>query len=138
MSAEDDANVATMQAVSIAAKVAAGQSYSRQELVDALLSMRGVVISLAKAIDVQAAAQNALTTQQASMAASQAAQEKQFPTTIVSFINSDQRISKLHVGTGDPDGVVTGTKGDLFLRTDGGSGTTLYVSEDGGTAWKPK
>src|SRR5690606_11332749 len=41
-------------------------------------------------------------------------------------------------GTGDPENVVTGSVGDLFLRTDGGSGTTLYVKESGtgtNTGW---
>jgi len=34
-------------------------------------------------------------------------------------------------GTGDPNGVVTGSPGDLWSRTDGGAGTTLYVKESG-------
>lgn len=34
-------------------------------------------------------------------------------------------------GSGSPEGVITGSKGSLFLRTDGGAGTTLYVKESG-------
>lgn len=40
-------------------------------------------------------------------------------------------------GTGSPEGVVTGNVGDIFHRTDGGSGTVLYVKESGtgNTGW---
>jgi hypothetical protein len=40
-------------------------------------------------------------------------------------------------GTGDPEGVHTAVVGSLFLRTDGGTGTTLYVKESGSgnTGW---
>lgn len=43
-------------------------------------------------------------------------------------------------GTGSPEGVVTGTVGDLFLRTDGGTSTTLYVKQSGtgNTGWIAK
>lgn len=34
-------------------------------------------------------------------------------------------------GTGSPQTVVTGKVGDLFLRSDGGTDTTLYVKESG-------
>lgn len=34
-------------------------------------------------------------------------------------------------GTGAPNGVVVGSPGMLWLRTDGGAGTTLYVKESG-------
>jgi hypothetical protein len=37
----------------------------------------------------------------------------------------------IHSGMGSPENVVTGNVGDLFLRTDGGVGTTLYVKESG-------
>lgn len=41
-------------------------------------------------------------------------------------------------GTGSPEGAVTGNKGDLFSRTDGGAATCLYVKEStgGNTGWK--
>jgi ethanolamine utilization microcompartment shell protein EutS len=47
----------------------------------------------------------------------------------------------IRTGTGNPEGVVTGKVGDLFLRTDGGSGSTLYVKESGNgtnTGWAGK
>src|ERR1700761_5149887 len=34
-------------------------------------------------------------------------------------------------GSGSPNGVVTGSPGDLYLNMAGGSGTTLYVKESG-------
>lgn len=36
-------------------------------------------------------------------------------------------------GTGDPNGAITGQIGDLWTRTDGGAGTTLYVKESNPT-----
>lgn len=41
-------------------------------------------------------------------------------------------------GTGSPEGVVTAPVGDIFMRTDGGAGTTYYVKESGAgnTGWK--
>jgi hypothetical protein len=47
----------------------------------------------------------------------------------------------IHSGTGSPEGVVTGNVGDLYLRTDGGAGTTMYVKESGNgtnTGWVGK
>lgn len=44
-------------------------------------------------------------------------------------------------GTGSPNGAVTGNVGDLFLRTDGGAGSTLWVKESGNgtnTGWAAK
>jgi hypothetical protein len=43
-------------------------------------------------------------------------------------------------GTGSPQSVVTAPPGSIFLRTDGGSGTTLYVKESGSgnTGWVAK
>jgi len=43
-------------------------------------------------------------------------------------------------GTGSPETVITGSPGDLWSRTDGGSSTTLYVKESGvatNTGWIP-
>lgn len=50
---------------------------------------------------------------------------------------SDSYIIK---GTGSPEGVVTATVGHLFLRTNGGTSTTLYVKESGtgNTGWVAK
>jgi hypothetical protein len=43
-------------------------------------------------------------------------------------------------GTGSPNSVVTAPVGSMFLRTDGGAGTTLYIKEAGAgnTGWQAK
>lgn len=43
-------------------------------------------------------------------------------------------------GVGDPEGVLTAAVGTLFLRSDGGADTTLYVKESGvgNTGWVAK
>lgn len=43
-------------------------------------------------------------------------------------------------GTGTPEGAVTAGRGTMFLRTDGGAGTTLYIKESGtgNTGWVAK
>lgn len=45
----------------------------------------------------------------------------------------------LRTGSGTPESAVTGVVCDLFLRTDGGAGTTLYVKQSGSgnTGWAP-
>lgn len=46
----------------------------------------------------------------------------------------------LRRGEGDPEGSVVAPVGTLFLRTDGGAATTLYVKESGAnaTGWVAK
>lgn len=46
----------------------------------------------------------------------------------------------IRTGTGTPEGVVVAPVGTLFLRTDGGAATTLYVKESGvgNTGWVGK
>ena len=46
----------------------------------------------------------------------------------------------LRKGTGDPEGVISAGVGSIFLRTDGGAATTLYVKESGAstTGWVAK
>ena len=46
----------------------------------------------------------------------------------------------IRTGTGTPEGVVTAAVGSIFLRTNGGAGTTLYVKESGtgNTGWVAK
>ena len=47
----------------------------------------------------------------------------------------------IFVGTGTPEGNVTASVGALFLRTDGGANTTLYIKETGtdtNTGWVAK
>jgi hypothetical protein len=52
----------------------------------------------------------------------------------------DAALGLISSGTGTPEGVVTANVGSLFLRTDGGAGTTLYVKESGtgNTGWVGK
>lgn len=49
-------------------------------------------------------------------------------------------IATIKAGTGSPEGVVSAPVGSLFLRSDGGAGTTLYVKESGtgNTGWVAK
>jgi hypothetical protein len=49
-------------------------------------------------------------------------------------------LSMLHTGTGSPESVLTAPVGHLYLRSDGGAGTTLYVKESGAgnTGWVGK
>ena len=46
-------------------------------------------------------------------------------------------IPNVRSGSGAPESAVTGIVGDLWQRTDGGAGTTLYVKESGtgNTGW---
>jgi hypothetical protein len=46
----------------------------------------------------------------------------------------------IHSGTGSPEGVVSANIGSLFLRTDGGTGTSFYIKESGSgnTGWVAK
>lgn len=47
---------------------------------------------------------------------------------------------KIFTGAGTPDGVVTASRGSIFMRYDGGAGTCLYVKESGSgnTGWVAK
>lgn len=49
-------------------------------------------------------------------------------------------LSMLHTGTGSPETVLTAPVGHIYLRSDGGAGTTLYVKESGAgnTGWVGK
>ncbi len=47
----------------------------------------------------------------------------------------------IRIGTGSPEGAVAAPVGSLFLRTNGGTSTTLYVKETGAatnTGWVAK
>lgn len=48
--------------------------------------------------------------------------------------------ARIYEGEGSPEGVVTASAPALYLRTDGGAGTTLYVKESGtgNTGWSAK
>lgn len=51
-----------------------------------------------------------------------------------------ENLRGIKVGDGSPEGSVGGVVGDLYRRTDGGAGTTLYVKESGAgnTGWVAK
>lgn len=46
----------------------------------------------------------------------------------------------LTAGAGSPEGAVTAPRGSIYMRTDGGAGTTLYIKESGtgNTGWVAK
>jgi hypothetical protein len=48
--------------------------------------------------------------------------------------------SSVFAGTGSPEGVLAAPVGSLYLRSDGGAATTLYVKESGAgaTGWVGK
>jgi hypothetical protein len=56
------------------------------------------------------------------------------PTPGVTLTNGTQSAQVL-TGTGSPNTVVTALQGSLFLRTDGGVGSTVYYNTNGITAW---
>lgn len=55
-------------------------------------------------------------------------------------LGTDASGVKIYYGAGSPNGTYIGTVGSLFLRTDGGASTTLYVKESGtgNTGWVAK
>jgi len=58
---------------------------------------------------------------------------------LVSAVNG--LLSGTKSGLGDPNGVVTGTLGDLYRNQSGGANVSLYVKESGvatNTGWVPK
>jgi hypothetical protein len=54
--------------------------------------------------------------------------------------NDDTTVVGIIKGTGSPEAVITANQGSIFMRTDGGSGTTFYVKESGtgNTGWVAK
>lgn len=54
------------------------------------------------------------------------------------YLQSTGEDFRISAGTGSPEGVVTGSPGDLYVNVSGGAGTTLYVKESGAatnTGW---
>lgn len=51
-----------------------------------------------------------------------------------------RKLKEIHRGPGTPEGAVTAGVGDIYLRTDGGAGTSFYVKESGtgNTGWVGK
>jgi len=59
----------------------------------------------------------------------------------VRFLNEVvNALNYVQTGQGTPEGVITAVVGTLYLRTDGGTSTTLYVKETGAgnTGWTAK
>ena len=55
-------------------------------------------------------------------------------------INSGTITNSISKGSGSPESVVTAKVGSMYLRTDGGAGTSLYIKESGtgNTGWVAK
>lgn len=55
-------------------------------------------------------------------------------------IGSSTTYCQIRSGSGSPESIVTGNVCDLYLRTDGGASTTLYIKESGtgNTGWVAK
>lgn len=52
-----------------------------------------------------------------------------------------KKLSYINTGAGSPEGVIAASPGAIYLRTDGGASTTLYVKESGvgtNTGWVAK
>jgi hypothetical protein len=65
------------------------------------------------------------------------------PSSRLSLYNEDTDSTFVQIlsGTGSPEGVILAPQGSLYLRTDGGSGTTLYIKETSAgvnTGWDAK
>jgi hypothetical protein len=58
-------------------------------------------------------------------------------TELVRFLNGVLKVVTIRAGTGSPEGAVTAVVGSVYLRTDGGTDTTLYIKESGSgnTGW---
>jgi hypothetical protein len=56
------------------------------------------------------------------------------------FVRMKATASDIIFGSGSPEGVVTATVGSMFLRSDGGAGTSMYIKESGAsnTGWVGK
>ncbi len=54
--------------------------------------------------------------------------------------SAGSQVQYIKWGTGSPEGVVTANIGSMYLRRDGGAGTTLYIKESGtgNTGWSGK
>ena len=62
------------------------------------------------------------------------------PSSSRAIIRLSTNPTDIQTGAGSPETVITATVGSLWLRTDGGAGTTLYVKETGtgNTGWAAK
>jgi len=62
------------------------------------------------------------------------------PLQMLVSIEEEGAANQIVSGSGTPEGAVTASVGTVYLRTDGGAGTTLYVKESGvgNTGWVSK
>jgi hypothetical protein len=60
--------------------------------------------------------------------------------TVAGRLSVSGTTATIRAGTGTPESVVTANVGSIYLRTDGGAGTTLYIKESGAgnTGWVAK
>lgn len=60
--------------------------------------------------------------------------------TFSNTIRVNNTVASVNSGTGSPEGVLTAAVGSIFMRTDGGASTTLFVKESGAgnTGWVGK
>lgn len=56
---------------------------------------------------------------------------------VSNVVGGSAALTRIKGGVGTPEGAVTAPVGSLYLRLDGGAGTTLYVKESGtgNTGW---
>ena len=66
--------------------------------------------------------------------------EEELEKIVAVIANHDEALNVFLTGAGSPESVVTAAVGALYTRTDGGTGTTLYVKESGtgNTGWVAK
>jgi hypothetical protein len=68
------------------------------------------------------------------------AEQRRFLTDLLRVVQAVQLVGNhinIYSGAGTPEGVITANVGSVFLRTDGGVGTTVYAksSGTGNTGW---
>ena len=56
------------------------------------------------------------------------------------YVSVDGAAPQIHAGSGTPEGAVTAPVGSIFMRSDGGAGTSFYVKQSGtgNTGWVAK
>jgi hypothetical protein len=56
------------------------------------------------------------------------------------YVAVDGSTAQIHAGVGTPEGSVTAPIGSIFMREDGGAGTSFYVKQSGtgNTGWVGK
>lgn len=60
--------------------------------------------------------------------------------TLHDFIPGDGDLRRVINGVGSPEGVISAGIGSIYMRTDGGAGTSIYIKESGtgATGWVSK